>query len=84
MHAHGLSTIVCEFMSSYVSDRYQQVKISNVKSSWMPLQKGILQGSSLRLFLFNIFINEKFYFIDICDQANYADDIILRIIAITI
>ncbi len=39
MHAYGLSTNVCEFMYSYLSDRYQRVKISNVKSSWIPLQK---------------------------------------------
>ncbi len=28
MHAYGLSTNACEFMSSYLSDRYQRVKIS--------------------------------------------------------
>ncbi len=44
MHVYGLSTNTCEFMSSYLSDTYQKVKISNVKSSWMPLQKGIPQG----------------------------------------
>ncbi len=33
MHAYGLSTNACEFISSYLSDRHQRVKISNVKSS---------------------------------------------------
>ncbi len=71
-------------MSSYLSDRYQWVKISNVKRSWMPLQNGIPQGSSLGPFLFNIFMNDIFYFIDLCDLSNYADDNTLSIIASTI
>ncbi len=84
MHAYGLSNNACEFMSSYVSDRYQRVKISNNKSSWMSLLKGIPQGSSLGPFLFNIFINDIFYFIEACDLTNYADDNTLDIIASTV
>ncbi len=84
MHAYGLITNAYEFMSSYLSDRYQRVKISNIKCSWMPLQKGIPQGSSLGPFLFNIFMNDIFYFIELCDPVNYADDNTLSIIASTI
>ncbi len=40
----------------------------------MPLQNEIPQGSSLGPFLFNIFMNDMFYFVDLCDLANYADD----------
>ncbi len=80
MHAYDLSTNACEFMSSYLSDRYQRVKISNVKGSWMPLQKGIPQGSSLGPFL-NIFMNDIFYFVELCDLVNYADDNTLSIFA---
>ncbi len=31
--AYGLSNDACEFMSRYLCDRYQRVKISNNKSS---------------------------------------------------
>ncbi len=50
----------------------------------MPLQKRIPQGSSLGNFLLNIFINDIFYFIPLCDLENYADDNTLSIIASTI
>ncbi len=33
MSAYGLSNDACEFMSSYLCNRYQRVKISNNKSS---------------------------------------------------
>ncbi len=72
MHAYILNTNAGEFMSSFLSDIYQWVKISNVESTWMPLQKGIPQGSSLGPILFNIFMNEIFYYIDLCDLANYT------------
>ncbi len=64
MSAHSLGNTACEFMASYLSDRYQRVKISNKKDSWTPLLKGIPQGSSLGPFLFNVFMNDIFYFID--------------------
>ncbi len=84
MHAYGLSTNAYEFMSSYLSDRYQRFKISNVKRSWMSLQKEIPQGSSLGPFLFNIFMNDILYFIELCDLVNYADDNTRSIIECTI
>ena len=84
MNAYGMSNNACEFMSSYLSGRYQRVKISNDKSSWSPLLKGVPQGSCLGPFIFNVFINDIFYFIESCDLTNYADDNTLDIIASTI
>ncbi len=84
MSAYGLGNKVCEFMASYLSERYQRVKISNRRSSWTPLLKGIPQGSCLGPFLFNIFMNDIFYFREIGDPANYADDNTLDHIASTI
>ncbi len=83
MSAYGLSNDACESMSSYLCERYQRVKISN-KSSWKKILKGIPQGSGLWPFLFNVFMNDIFYFMDICDLLNYADDNTLSIIRNTV
>ncbi len=71
-------------MASYLCEIYQRVKISNKRSSWTPLLKRILKGSCLGHFLFNVFMNDIFYFIEIYDPANYADDNTLDHIANTI
>ncbi len=84
MSAYGLSNDACEFMSSYLCDRYQRVKISNNKSSWKKMLKGIPQVSGLGPFLFNIFMIHIFYFMEICDLLNYGDDNTLSIIRNTV
>ncbi len=71
-------------MSSYLSDRYKRVNISNCRSSWIWLTKGIPHSSWLGQLLLNVFMNDIFYFMEICDFVNYADDNTLSIIRSTI
>ena len=59
---------------SYLSNRKQQIKIGNIVSTWANIQKGVPQDSILGPLLFNVFINDIFYFIKHCDLYNYADD----------
>jgi hypothetical protein len=59
---------------SYLSCRKQQIKIGGTVSSWADIQKGVPQGSIVGTFLFNVFINDIFYFIDKGNLYNYADD----------
>ncbi len=56
MHAYGLSTNACKFMSSYLSDRYQRVKISNVKRSWMPSAKRNSTRAPALVLFFSIYL----------------------------
>ncbi len=81
LKAYGLSDCACKFMSSYLSGRFQRVKIKDARSEWLPLKKGIPQGSCLGPLLFNIFINDLFCFIEKCELENYADDNSLNAIA---
>ena len=57
-----------------LSNRKQQVKINDSFSSRSEILFSVPQGSILGPLLFNIFICDKFYFMEDYEIANYADD----------
>ena len=81
LNAYGLTNSACELMGSYLSGRMQRVKIAGTRSHWKSLDKGVPQGSILGPLLFNVFINDLFFFIERGTLYNFADDNSLACVA---
>ena len=56
LYAYGFDKASLRLMHSYLTDRYQRVKINNSYSLWSLLKHGVPQGSILGPILFNIFL----------------------------
>ena len=74
LNAYGFSMNAIAYIKSYLSNRYQRNNINNIFSTRKNIYKCVTQGSVLGSLLFNIFINDKFYFIENYYLCNYPED----------
>ena len=74
LDAYGFDKSALEFIYNYLKERKQRTKVNGNYSTYKELLYGVPQGSILGPLLFNIFINDIFFFLTEAKLANYADD----------
>ena len=74
LQAYGHDTNSLRFIFDYLSSRKQRTKMGSTYSNWSKILRVIPQGSILGPLLFNIFINDIFFFIEKSEICNFADD----------
>ena len=74
LEAYGFDYPSLAYILSYLTGRKQRTKVNNSFSKWADIKSGIPQGSILGPLLFNIYLNDIFYFVKESNLTNYADD----------
>ena len=74
LYDYGFDKASLRIMHSYLTDRYQSVKINNSYKLWSLIKDGVLQGSVLSPILLNIFLCDMFFMVGNIDIASSTDD----------
>ena len=74
LETYGLETNSLKYIFDYLSSRKQRTNMGSAYSNWSEVLHGILQRSILGPLLFNIFINDIFFFIGKSEICDFADE----------
>ena len=74
LNAYGFDYISLKLIHSYLTNRFQRVRVNSKFSSWNDIIFGVPQGSILGPLFFNIYLSDLFMFYETSNVANYADD----------
>ena len=84
LSAYNFSEEILPYIFSYLTNRRQCVRINNTHSQLETIISGVPQGSILGLILFNLSINDLFFFVAVVYLYNFADDNTLSAFATTV
>ena len=74
LHAYEVDITSLKLLQDYLSNRTQRIKLDSTFSSWLKILLGVPQGFILGPLVFNIFLNDMFWFVEKADICNFADD----------
>ena len=73
LSAYNFSDEALSYIYSYLTNRRQCVRINNTHSQLETIISGVPQGSILGPILFNLSINDLFFFVVLASLYNFAD-----------
>ena len=84
LSAYNFSDEALSYIYSYLTNRRLCVRINNTHSQLETIISGVPQGSILGPILFNLSINDLFFFVVLASLYNFADDNTLSAFATTV